>query len=80
MRVELNGVNLSSHNFCIITLGVGARSAFEYFGLQNNDIGFIAKKCLDVLLKFHRETQFNFSGNPIEKEIRGKSAYSHCFA
>ena len=80
MRIELNEINISSRDFCIISLGIGSRSNFEYLSLKNNDIGFIAKKCLDVLLKFHKETHFNFSGNPIEKDIRNKAGYSRCFA
>jgi len=32
-----------------------------------------------VLLKFHKETQFDFTGNPIEKDLKGKAAYSRCF-
>ena len=80
MRIQLNNVHLSSRNFCIVSLGIGSRPSFQYFGVKDNEIAFIAKKCLDVLLKFHKETQFNLSGNPIEKDIKGKSGYSRCFA
>lgn len=72
-------MNISNRDFCIISLGIGARSNFEYLGLKGNQITEVARKCLDVLLKFHKETQFNFLGNPIEKEIKGKNSYSRCF-
>lgn len=38
-RVELTGLNLTSKDFCVISLGIGARSNFEYLGLKDNNIG-----------------------------------------
>jgi hypothetical protein len=33
---------------------------------------------LDVLMKFHKNLLFDFTGNPLEKELKGKSAYKRC--
>jgi hypothetical protein len=60
-------MNLTSRDFCVICLGVGARSAFHELSLRDNKIGEIAKKCLDVLLKFNKEVKIDLTNNPIEK-------------
>jgi len=48
--------------------------------MRDNKVGEIAKKCLDVLLKFNKEVKLDLTNNPIEKEIKGKPGYNRCFA
>lgn len=64
-RVELSEMKLSSRDFCVICLGVGARSSFGELSMRDNKVGEIAKKCLDVLLKFNKEVKIDLSNNPI---------------
>lgn len=47
-------MGMSSRDFCMICLGVGSRNSFGEISMRSNKIGEIAKKCLDVLLKFNK--------------------------
>ena len=38
MKVMLTSINLTNRDFCIISLGIGARTNFEYLGLRGNQI------------------------------------------
>ncbi len=64
-RVELTEMGMSSRDFCMICLGVGARNSFGEISMRDNKIGEIAKKCLDVLLKFNKEVKLDLASNPI---------------
>jgi hypothetical protein len=77
-RVAFHNTGLSSKDFCVLCLGIGAKLSFDHLSLRNNDIGELAMRCLDVLMKFHKNLQFDFTGNPIEKELKGKSNYKRC--
>lgn len=72
-------MGLKSKDFCLICLGIGTKGLFDYLSIKDNEITEVAKKCLDVLKKFHKETAFNFSGNPIEKQLKNKPGYEQCF-
>jgi hypothetical protein len=77
-RLALHNTDLSSKDFCVLCLGIGTKLSFDHFSLRNNEIGELAMRCLDVLMKFHKSLQFDFTGNPIEKELKGKSSYKRC--
>lgn len=64
----------------MICLGVGARSSFSELSMRENNVGEIARKCLDVLLKFNKEVKIDLSNNPIEGEIKGRINYARCFS
>ena len=73
-------MGMSSRDFCVICLGVGARNSFSELSMRENNVGEIARKCLDVLLKFNKEVKIDLSSNPIEGEIKGRSNYARCFS
>jgi predicted polyphosphate/ATP-dependent NAD kinase len=77
-KVALHGTGLSSKDFCVLCLGIGSKLSFDHFSLRENNIGELAVRCLDVLMKFHKNLLFDFTGNPLEKELKGKSAYKRC--
>lgn len=79
-KLGLHRIGLKSREFCFICLGVGPKLIFEHFSLRDNDINELSLKCLDVLMKFHKNTQFDFAGNPIEKELRRKPNYKRCLS
>ena len=37
-KVILTSINLTNRDFCVISLGIGARNNFEYLGLRGNQI------------------------------------------
>jgi hypothetical protein len=39
--------------------------SFDHFSVRKNEIGELALRCLEVLMKFHKNLQFDFTGNPI---------------
>jgi hypothetical protein len=64
-KAFLQRIGLKSKDFCVICLGIGTKASFDYLSLRENEIGEPAIKCLDVLMKFHKNTQFDFIGNPL---------------
>ena len=76
--MAFHNTGLGSKDFCVLCLGIGAKLSFDHFSLRKNNIGELAMRCLDVLMKFHKSLQFDFTSNPIEKELKGKSAYKRC--
>lgn len=52
--------------------------SFDHLSLRGNDIGELAVRCLDVLMKFHKSLQFDFTGNPLERELKGRPGYKRC--
>lgn len=79
-KLGLHRINLKSREFCLICLGVGPKLIFEHFSIKQNDINELSLKCLEVLMKFHKNTQFDFTGNPIEKDLRQKPSYKRCLS
>lgn len=71
-------MGMSSRDFCVICLGIGAKTSFSELSMRDNKVGEIAKKCLDVLLKFNKEVKIDLSLNPIEKELKGRMGYARC--
>jgi hypothetical protein len=77
-KLVLNRLGLRSKDFCVICLGIGTKATFDYLSLRDNHIGELAIKCLDVLMKFHKTCQFDFTGNPLERELKGRTTYKRC--
>lgn len=53
-RLKLEGLGIGSKDFCVICLGIGTKGTFEWLNLKDNQIGDVARRCLDVLMKFHK--------------------------
>lgn len=80
-QLIVSHMGLKARDMCLLCLGIGSRQSFSYLGLPNNQISEVGKKCVEVILKFHKETTLNLLGNPIEKAFKGvnKEMYARCF-
>ena len=78
--LTLQGLGLKSREFCVMCLGVGSRKEFDLCSFPDNFICELALKCLEVLMKFHKETLFDLRGNPIERILKSNPLLARSLA